>query len=46
MNLESMYESMNVSKKVVEFCEEIEVGLKERFENQLEKLHEKSKGDN
>lgn len=39
MNLESMYESMNVSKKVVEFCEEIEVGLKERFEN-IDKMAE------
>lgn len=39
MDLGSMYESMNVSKKVADFCKDIEEGLKERFEK-IDKMAE------
>ena len=44
--LEKQYEELGISKEVYDFGKKIEDSLKERFENQLEKLHEKSKGDN
>ena len=33
MNLDTMYEQLGISKKVLDYCSEIEVSLKERFES-------------
>ena len=44
--MKQMYASLGISEEIYRYGEAVLDTLKERFENQLEKLHEKSKGDN